>query len=185
VFILYGLIAGLVVGGLFGGRLEGLAEMRLGFGRLAILALLIQVALFSPLADAVGQPVARATYVASTAAVGLVVAANLRIPGLPLIAAGAAANLVAIVANGGAMPASASALAAAGIGIGPHTNSVAVDRPAFEPLTDIFALPAWVPFANVFSVGDVLIGIGLAIVIAAAMRTPKLRRRDGRPPPSL
>ena len=26
------------------------------------------------------------------------------------------------------------------------------------PLTDIFALPAWLPFANVFSIGDVLIG---------------------------
>jgi hypothetical protein len=30
-------------------------------------------------------------------------------------------------------------------------------------------MPAWVPAANVFSVGDVLIGVGAAIVIIAAM----------------
>jgi multisubunit Na+/H+ antiporter MnhE subunit len=53
---------------------------------------------------------------------------------------------------------------------GGNTNSVVVDRPALEPLTDVFALPAWLPLANVFSVGDVLIGLGIAIAIAAAMR---------------
>ena len=37
-------------------------------------------------------------------------------------------------------------------------------------LTDVFAVPAWVPFANVFSVGDVLIAVGIAWAIAATMR---------------
>ena len=41
-----------------------------------------------------------------------------------------------------------------------------------QPLTDIFALPTWVPFANVFSVGDVLIAAGVVVVIVAAMRRP-------------
>jgi len=41
--------------------------------------------------------------------------------------------------------------------------------PAFAPLTDIFALPDWLPFANVFSIGDVLIAIGVAIVVAWGM----------------
>jgi len=39
-----------------------------------------------------------------------------------------------------------------------------------RPLTDIFVLPAWLPFANVFSVGDLLIGLGVAVVIVVAMR---------------
>jgi hypothetical protein len=43
--------------------------------------------------------------------------------------------------------------------------------PALRPLTDIFALPAWLPFANVFSIGDVLIGLGVVVVIALGMRT--------------
>ena len=55
------------------------------------------------------------------------------------------------------------------------SNSVVVADPALRPLTDIFALPAWLPFANVFSIGDVLIGVGIAVVIALAMR------RDARP----
>jgi hypothetical protein len=37
-------------------------------------------------------------------------------------------------------------------------------------LTDIFTLPPWVPFANVFSIGDVLIGLGVVVVIALGMR---------------
>ena len=30
-------------------------------------------------------------------------------------------------------------------------------------------MPVWVPMANIFSVGDVLIGVGAAIVVVAAM----------------
>jgi hypothetical protein len=170
VFILYGLLAGLIVGAVLGGRLEPLAAVRFRLAPLVIAALIVQIALFSPLADALPGDLIRAIYVASTAAVGLVVIANVRLPGFALIAAGATANLAAIVANGGAMPASADALATAGMAIGPHTNSVVVERPALQPLTDIFALPAWIPLANVFSVGDVLIGLGVAVAIVAGMR---------------
>ena len=45
-----------------------------------------------------------------------------------------------------------------------------VADPALRFLTDIFAIPAAIPLANVFSLGDVLIGIGVATVIAVAMR---------------
>ena len=40
------------------------------------------------------------------------------------------------------------------------SNSAVLENPALAPLTDIFALPPWLPFANVFSIGDVLIGSG-------------------------
>jgi hypothetical protein len=95
---------------------------------------------------------------------------NIAIPGVAIIAIGAACNLTAIVTNGGRMPADPAAVAAAGIDIGGITNSATVADPAFRPLTDIFALPAWLPFANIFSIGDVLIGIGVAATIALAMR---------------
>jgi hypothetical protein len=39
-------------------------------------------------------------------------------------------------------------------------------------LTDVFAMPAWLPFANVFSVGDILIAAGVATTIVLAMRRP-------------
>jgi hypothetical protein len=95
---------------------------------------------------------------------------NLAIPGVAVIAVGAGCNLLAIVANGGWMPADPNALASVGgLPAGP-SNSIVITNPALQPLTDLFALPAWLPFANVFSVGDVVIGIGVAVTIAAAMR---------------
>ena len=41
-------------------------------------------------------------------------------------------------------------------------------------------MPTWIPVANVFSVGDVLIGVGAAIAIVAAMhgRGPLERRPE-------
>jgi hypothetical protein len=170
VFILYGVVGGVVAGVLLRGRLEHLASIRFRLWWLAVVALAVQVALFSPLADGLLDGAPRLVYVGSTIIVAVVVLANLLVPGVPLIAIGAALNLAAIVANGGAMPASETALATAGISIGDHTNSVVTTTPALQPLTDVFALPAWVPLANVFSVGDVLIGLGLAVAIAVGMR---------------
>jgi len=171
VFILYGVVIGILAGFLLGGRLAGLATVRFRLGWLAIVALAVQVVLFSSLADALSTDVRRAIYVASTALVGIVVLANLRLAGVPLIALGAALNLAAIVANGGSMPADPAALAALGMTADGSTNSVVVAGPALAPLTDLFAMPSWMPLSNVFSIGDVLIGIGVAVAIAAAMRT--------------
>ena len=71
-------------------------------------------------------------------------------------AAGAASNLLAIVANGGYMPVSPGAAAVLGAhSPSAYSNSIQLPDPVLAPLTDIFALPPWVPFANVFSVGDV------------------------------
>jgi hypothetical protein len=171
VFILYAIPVGLVIGRLAGGHLEGLANVRFRLAPLAALALAVQLVLFSPVAEGLAPEVARWIYVASTALVLVVVLANVRLAGVPLVVAGAALNVAAIVANGGAMPASSSALAALGAGIRAHTNSVLVERPALEPLTDVFATPTWLPFANVFSVGDALIGLGVVVAIGAAMRS--------------
>jgi hypothetical protein len=69
------------------------------------------------------------------------------------------------------MPTTEAALAAAGLT--PEdgfSNSAVIDDPSLALLTDIFALPPWVPFANVFSIGDVLIGLGVIVVIAIGMR---------------
>ncbi len=102
-------------------------------------------------------------FISSTFAVLVFVLRNLSVPGFLLVAAGAASNLVAILANGGYMPASPEALATAGVGgTEGYSNSRTLSEPALKPLTDVFALPSAVPFANVFSIGDVLIWVGLA-----------------------
>lgn len=171
-FMLWAIPAGIVAGLLVGGRLENLSAFRFRWGWLAVGGLLVQLALFTETGDRLAGDAGPATYVASTLAVFVAVVRNLRVPGMALVALGALSNLAAITANGGFMPASAAALATAGLPPGDHLNSVVLERPALEPLTDVFALPASLPFANVFSVGDVLIAVGVAVAIAAAMRRP-------------
>ena len=175
-FILYAIPVGIIAGYLIGGRLDRLSHVRFRWAPLAMLGLAVQVALFSdPLAETVGgtgPPI----YVASSAIVLIAVLRNLDIPGIALVALGAAGNLLAIVANGGYMPADPAALASIG-GVAPgYSNSSVPADPVLGPLTDIFAIPAWVPFANVFSVGDVLIGIGVALTIAIGMRARTVSR---------
>jgi hypothetical protein len=170
-FILYALVIGLVVGFIVGGRPAGLAQLQFRWPWVMLTGLLVQVVLFSEFVSSrvgdAGPPI----YAASTAAVILAVLANRRITGMPIVALGAACNFAAIMANGGFMPASRGALEALGkVDATGYSNSVVSPDPALAPLTDIFALPIWLPFANVFSVGDVLIGVGVAIVIVAAMR---------------
>ncbi len=171
-FILYAILIGLLVGFVAGGRLSGLAAIQLRWSWVILLGLFVQVVLFSEPVSArigsLGPPI----YVASTAAVIAAVLANRRVTGMPILALGAASNLAAIVANGGFMPADPAAVASLGAARpAGYSNSAIVADPALAPLTDIFALPAWVPFANVFSVGDVLIGVGVGVVIVMAMRT--------------
>jgi hypothetical protein len=176
-FLLYAILAGLILGLLLGGRLTGLTELRFRWSGVMLAGLLVQVVLFSDAVaeriGALGPPV----YVGSTAAVLIAVARNLSITGLPIVVAGALSNLAAIVANGGFMPASPGALASLGITPGAiYSNSAVIPDPALWALTDIFALPRWVPFANVFSIGDVLIGVGVAVAIVMAMRNAGPRR---------
>ena len=162
---------GIILGVLLGGHLSALGSLHFAWAPVAIAGLFVQVALFTPAGAALAGSLSPAIYVASTAAVFIAVLRNLPTTGMPIVALGALSNLVAIAANGGAMPTTPAALATAGLdGPGAYTNSVVVANPVFQPLTDIFAIPAGVPLANVFSVGDVLIGLGIVLVIAAAMR---------------
>jgi hypothetical protein len=170
-FILYAVVAGIVIGYLLGGRLDRLASLTIRGWPIALAGLLVQIVLFTDLGSTIAGDAAPSIYLLSTAAVLVVVLLNLRVPGLALVAVGALSNLAAIVANGGRMPADPDALASLGDEIGDgYSNSIILADPALRPLTDIFAMPAWMPFANIFSIGDVLIAIGVAIAIAAAMR---------------
>lgn len=182
-FLLYALPVGLLVGLALGGRLAGLAALNFRWGMLAVAGFVLQIVLFS---DLVSQRIGLAgppIYVASTALVLVAVIRNIRIPGMALVVLGAASNLAAIVANGGYMPASRAAGAAAG-----YSNTAVIPSPALEPLTDVIALPAWLPFTNIMSIGDLLIGAGIAVVIAASMRAGRrtsAQPADGSPDPVL
>ena len=177
-FILYAIVVGFALGLLFGGRPAGLANLQFRWPWLILGGLLVQVVLFSDQVAKVVGDLGPWIYVGSTGLVFLGVLRNIDISGMKIVALGAASNLAAIVANGGYMPASRGALEALGK-TDPtiYSNSATLEHPALEPLTDIFALPAWLPSANIFSVGDVLIALGVVVVIVAAMR------RGGAPAP--
>jgi hypothetical protein len=146
---------------LSGGRLGALADLRLRrlWAIYAALGLAILGVNLPGLPDGVRSLLLVAAYPAGA----VFLAANWRVPGVPLVALGAGLNLLAITANGGVMPASPDALAAAGLPVGGpgFRNSDAVADPRLAFLGDVFAVPAAWPLSNVFSVGDVLIGVGL------------------------
>jgi len=172
--LLYAIPVGIFIGLAGGGRLSELAGVRIRFWPLALGGLVFQLSLFSPpVASAVGiwGPV---LYVGSTLVVLLALLANLGQPGFRLILYGSTLNLVAILLNGGQMPATAEAIAAlnglAQLPAEAFSNSaLAGPTTHFAILGDVFVLPRPIPFANVFSIGDVLIGIGGVVFIGRTM----------------
>jgi hypothetical protein len=61
---------------------------------------------------------------------------------------------------------------------------VTADHPHLSWLIDRWGAPSWVPLANVYSVGDVLLGVGALVIVSAAMgaslRRPLVPRTHGR-----
>lgn len=179
-FILYAVLIGVALGLVLGGRPDGLARLTFRWSWLFICGLMVQLVLFyEPISSRVGD-LGAPIYVVSTAVVLAAVLVNGRIAGMPIIALGALSNFAAIASNGGYMPANPGALASLGK-VAPviYSNSSVPEHPLLAPLTDIFALPSWLPMANIFSVGDVLIGAGVAIVIVLAMRGSPVASNQG------
>jgi len=142
-----GLLAGLATGG----RISRLGDLRVAWWPL--LALAIAVRLMAGLAGDLAAPI----YVAAFAGVVGVAVANRRLAGAPLIAAGAALNLLVVAINGG-MPVSADAIAAVGgtfprdplhMELGPSSR--------LTLLADIIPFPV---VRTAYSAGDVLLAIG-------------------------
>lgn len=143
-----------------GGRLKRLAQLGLTHLWLIWAAIIAQTVIFQirlPFAsESVVEIVHLGTYLVAFGFLWL----NRHIPGALMIGVGAGANAAAIFANGGVMPASANAWKKAGLPIAPdgqfeNSNITADAKLAF--LGDIFYIPEGWPFANVFSIGDLLI----------------------------
>jgi Family of unknown function (DUF5317) len=166
VLLLVAVVLGVATVGPAGGDLSALGRVRVRYAPAIFGALAIQIVIISLVPG--GSPgLHRVLYVASYALAGVFVVANRRLAGMPMLALGASLNLVAILANGGVMPASRRALRTAGTLTSSTNflNSAAVAHPRLLFLGDIFPVPHAVPFANVYSVGDVCIAIGVAVAI--------------------
>jgi hypothetical protein len=147
---------------LAGGRLSRLVELPIRGLALMPAALALQILIFSVVPHW-PEPILVAGHILSYVAAGAFVWVNRRLPGLWIAALGGAANFAAITTNGGVMPARPEALRAAGLvsEAGRFENSAAATDAPLWFLGDVFAIPASWPLANVFSVGDVLLLVGL------------------------
>ncbi|SEJ59805.1 DUF5317 domain-containing protein [Demequina mangrovi] len=136
------------------------------WGALATQIVIIDV----PLPEAVAPPLHVATYLAVLAFLWV----NREVRGALVVGAGALANGLTIALNGGVLPASRAAVEAAGIDPDHEfLNSAVLADPVLPWLGDVFAWPDPLPLANTFSVGDVLIVVGVAL--AAWTQTRPLR----------
>ncbi len=171
---------GVMVGYAVGGRLHRLGKLRLRWTGLLWAALLIQLLIFPlgarPPLVSVGT---EALHLLSYGLLWVFVGRNLRFWPLALVALGLGANLLVVALNGGRMPAAPAALRQAGLeGVaeqlvahGQAGNLVlCTEETRLGFLGDILALPSWVPLASAFSVGDLLLGLGLVLSIAVGMR---------------
>ena len=164
-------IAALGLGLLLGGRLGRLAVLELRAPWLFLSAIALQLVAF-PLGFfpwETGASTAGALWLVSYGLLLVGAGLNARIVGVPIVAAGMLLNLLAIVANGGTMPVAPAALRDAGDSYATSANSTAMTDPSLPALVDRWAAPDWIPLANVFSIGDVVIGVGAVVLVLSAM----------------
>jgi hypothetical protein len=169
------LVAGVLIGLVLGGSLRRLAELSFRWWPLALIGLALQ---FVP---AFGHGTAARAWgtgllIASFAALTMFVVANIRVPGMPLLAVGFVLNIVAIAVNGG-MPVGDRALRVAYgssyssqrhelVESGGAKHHLQGPSDTLVLLTDVIPVPS--PVNLVISAGDALSFVGAAWVLAAA-----------------
>ncbi len=161
-----------------GGRLAGLAELRLRHAWLVLVAVALQaLGVFDVVGSSPlwGVQVGALLGVAATLVVLAVLWANRRLPGVWLVGLGLLANLAVMVANGGWMPVTPEALVSLGwpvMAAGTklfRAENIVLPRAATRLwwLSDVFAVRF--PILCVFSIGDVFVALGLFWLVNEAM----------------
>jgi len=155
-----------------GGKLSNLGRLRLRGMWLIFATLLVQFVIVGVIDDG---PLAflKFVHVATYVTILIFLLANRGVPWMWAVTVGALSNCVVIAANGGVMPQSRSAQRRAGLHATERfANSQVLDHPRLGFLGDIFATPKWLPLANVFSIGDVILLVGLVPMVIAISRVP-------------
>ncbi len=177
--IVIGLLGGLILGLLAGGKIGRLLDVRLRWVALILLALALRIGTQTAIGNGVelADQLRLPLYAGAFGILAYALWLNRRLPGLLAVFVGVVANGVAIVANGGWMPVWPPALTAAGLGAGELNVAFHQLLPTdfgadfflhAGPIADIIPIP--LPFlTNVSSVGDAFIAAGLAWFVFASL----------------
>ena len=185
--LLWAVPIGLLLGYVRGGRLAALGQIQFRATWLVAVAFVLQILIF-PL-PGLGDPIVGSgtaeIHLISYAVLIAFVLANWREWGIVVMGIGMALNVIVIALNGGFMPTTVAQLRQAGLegsaatfeacrsagqDACTHANNVLMaEGTRLGWLGDVFATPPWLPFANVFSVGDALLMIGLVAYLQAKM----------------
>lgn len=178
--ILVGTLVAMALVPLLRGRLSLLSGFTIRKGWLVACALGVQVLVIS-VVPGWPRPLLVAGHGLSYVLAGYFLWLNRRLPGLLLVSVGGGLNALAIAANGGQMPASRSAVRAAGLALSDDefVNSGVVAHPKLAFLGDVFASPSWLPLRNVYSLGDLVILTGAVWAVHRTCRSALAR--DPRP----
>jgi hypothetical protein len=167
---------------LAGGRLSRVGDLQLRAPWLALAGIGLQIAIVS-LIPGGSAALHETIHIGSYVLLGACAWLNRRIPGVWLIALGGLLNAIVIVANGGVMPADPALIVEAvqrgGEGF---VNSGVVDSPHLLFLGDIIATPRSWPMANVYSVGDCVILLGVIVLLHRVSGSRLLRWWPARRP---
>jgi MFS family permease len=149
-----------------------LLDVRLRWTALVLAALAAQILLFAVHVRLPGGISTADAHLASYALLLVFAARNSRAPGFALAGLGLASNALVIFLNGGRMPVGTRAWADSAM-TGGHAvvhgvyNNVAAasSNSHLAFLGDVFAMPHVLPFANTFSIGDVLLVTGATLFV--------------------
>jgi hypothetical protein len=165
-------------------------------------ALLVQGAIFSPILgrnDLIHRT-GPYLHIGTLLATLVVIVRNSAVPGMKMVALGAALNALVVIANGGSMPTDPRAIRLAHREDDPafrriesmahddvlSNTNIADDKTQLLILGDAIPIPGPAPLATVISIGDLVITLGASLVIIRAMhrrsdedRGPEVADTDG------
>jgi Family of unknown function (DUF5317) len=162
-----------------GGKLSALADIALRRSWLAVAAIVVQVGVISALPGG-SHALHAGVHILSYGLLGAFAWSNRRIAGVPVIALGGLLNFIAITANRGVMPTDPHAAASIprATRTGDFANSAVLAHPRLGFLGDVIGTPPSWPLHNVFSIGDLVIVAGVAVLVhvACASRLGRIGR---------
>ena len=179
-FILYAVILGIIFGYITKGNLKYIVQRPLFWTGLVFVAFAIQLVIFSniPFVSTLPKAIIVVLHYVSYLCLLIFIIRNYKNLGICVIGIGIFLNALVIFLNGGHMPTIPENLGNTSFGpseelinqgVAVHNSAKMTSDTLLPFLGDIFYMPSWIPLSNVFSIGDIIIAVGICLYIAIHM----------------